>query len=157
MKCWTCSKGRGTHRPPVGSINRGDEAGGCSPKRDLTRLALLGPGANNTGKSEKIRRVNAMSTEVLDNGVFAQAQQRLHNPWNIPKRRFGQKYPHPFSRLPPISFMQSTHRSRVKASNAEQDSAATVTRAWTKKVGYMRLGAPPLRCRRGWMGLLFNR
>ena len=34
-----------------------------------------------------------MSTEVLDNGVFAQAQQRLHNPWNIPKRRFGQKYP----------------------------------------------------------------
>jgi hypothetical protein len=28
--------------------------------------------------------------------------------------------------LPPISFMQGTHRSGVKASSAEQDSAATV-------------------------------
>jgi hypothetical protein len=27
-----------------------------------------------------MRRVNAMSTEVLDNGFFAQAQQRLYNP-----------------------------------------------------------------------------
>jgi hypothetical protein len=31
--------------------------------------------------------------------------------------------------LPPISFMQGTHRSGVKASNAGQDSAATVTLA----------------------------
>jgi hypothetical protein len=43
-------------------------------------VALLGPGASNTGKLEKMRRVNAMSTEVLDNGFLAQAQQRLYNP-----------------------------------------------------------------------------
>ena len=37
-------------------------------------MALLGPGANNTGKSEKMRRVNAMSTEVLDN-LIKQAER----------------------------------------------------------------------------------
>ena len=52
--------------------------------------------------------------------------------------------------------MQGTHRSGVKASNAEQNSAATVTRAGTKKVGYVRPGTPLLRCRRGWIGLFFQ-
>jgi hypothetical protein len=37
-------------------------------------MALLGPGANNTGKSEKMGSVNAMSTEVLDN-LIKQAER----------------------------------------------------------------------------------
>jgi hypothetical protein len=37
------------------------------------------PGANNTGKSEKMRRVNAMSTEVLDNGFFAQTAVGIYS------------------------------------------------------------------------------
>jgi hypothetical protein len=54
-------------------------SGGKAARR-IARVALLGLRASNAGKSEKMRRVNAMSTEVLDNGFFAQAQQRLYNP-----------------------------------------------------------------------------
>jgi hypothetical protein len=56
-------------KPPGGLLERL-----CSVGLLLSGKCL--PGANNTGKSEKMRRVNALSTEVLDKGFFCPNRRR---------------------------------------------------------------------------------